>query len=135
MSESSTSSAKNKEKEEKASFKEKNKDEDNTSQKSAQTEVVTNDITPTSQTVVGGIVFFKAEVVKVLGDKVLVEPLADTREAQNGKLYVPKQITGDEQRKFPNVSEGDIIEIYYDSIQETYPAQIEHVYNVILVEN
>ena len=75
---------------------------------------------------------FRAKVLEVSKNRVLVEPLEGQRERQcSDRIYVAfGNLTQN-----PEIRVGDILQIQYDGmIQETYPAQINGIFAIEVVK-
>ena len=79
-----------------------------------------------------GVSAFRGKVLEVHEQCVLVEPLEGEAERNScSKIYV----SFGKLEKTPEIAVGDILVITYDGmIQETYPAQINSVYSVEVIE-
>lgn len=78
---------------------------------------------------------FSAVVIEINDSSILVEPAEGTPERNSSdRIVVPRHIFGEpEENEFPLLSVGDRLMITYDgNIEETYPAQIDKVYEVVV---
>lgn len=83
--------------------------------------------------------FFKAMVLEVNTESLLVEPYEGTVERNScDKIEIRIANIGEEQSVLylNSATVGDRIQIgYLDGIQESYPAQINEVFEILLIES
>ncbi len=75
---------------------------------------------------------FRAVITEIKNGSMLVTPVEGSDELRSSDSF---RVTIENMPSSPEPEVGDIVEITYDGgIQETYPAGLDHVFNIVVVE-